>query len=178
MRARANVVLPAPRSPESVTRSPGSSEFAMSTASRWVACSSGSATEKLDVPSVVRSIATAVPPAEPPSRRRLQRPVIEREDAGDGCTAAHCGFERHCSAVQLDEGTHQRKPQTGAAVPRAERMGLEPIEHLALHVGGNARSAVRHREYQGILEPLGGKRNGLARGRKAHGIGEEIEQRL
>ena len=29
----------------------------MSTASRWVACSSGSATEKLDVPDVVSSIA-------------------------------------------------------------------------------------------------------------------------
>ena len=53
MSMRANVVLPAPRSPERVTRSPGSSALAISIASRWVACSSGSTTEKLELPDMV-----------------------------------------------------------------------------------------------------------------------------
>ncbi len=54
--ARANVVLPAPRSPDSVTRSPGSSAAAMSVTSRSVACSLASATVKLDPPEVRGSI--------------------------------------------------------------------------------------------------------------------------
>jgi hypothetical protein len=45
--ARAKVVLPAPKSPDSVTRSPGPSAAAMSTISRRVASSSASATVKL-----------------------------------------------------------------------------------------------------------------------------------
>src|SRR5262249_11758672 len=56
MSVRTSVVWPAPRSPESVTKSPACSELAMSMASRRVACSSGSATEKLDVADVVRAI--------------------------------------------------------------------------------------------------------------------------
>ena len=61
MSARANVVLPAPRSPESVTRSPGMSALAMSIMSRMVACSSGSTAEKLAAPGTVRGIAMALP---------------------------------------------------------------------------------------------------------------------
>src|SRR5262245_7810911 len=56
MSMRANVVLPAPRSPESVTRSPRSSALAMSIASRCVARSSGNATEKLAVVGAVEAI--------------------------------------------------------------------------------------------------------------------------
>src|SRR5205809_6031841 len=112
MSARAKAVLPAPRSPESVTRSPGSSEFAMSIASRWVACSSGSATEKLDVPAVVRSIAMAAPLAQAVagSCRRSLRLKIERKNARDSGAAAEGRFEPHRATMQLDEGAHQRKP--------------------------------------------------------------------
>src|SRR5437870_13628467 len=110
MRAGAKVVFPAPRSPDSVTRSPGSSEFAMSMARREVACSSGSATEKLDVPAVVRSIAIAASPADSrDSCSRLLRAMIERKHAGDGCATAHGGFERHRPPMQLDTGAHQRE---------------------------------------------------------------------
>src|ERR1700737_3428882 len=151
MSARAKAVLPAPRSPDSVTRSPGSSELAISMASRAVACSSGRITEKLDVPEVVRSIAMPAPPIGTRSRRRSPCAMIERKHAGDGGAAAHGGFERDRSAMQLDEGAHQREPQSGATVPRTERMGLEPIEHLVLHIGGNARAAISHGEYKGIL---------------------------
>src|SRR6516165_5169269 len=172
MSARAKVVFPAPRSPERVTRSPGSSELAMSIASRVVACSSGSATEKLDVPDVVRSTGTTMLQR---SRRRLLRAVVEREDAGDGSPAPHRGFERHRPAMQLDERAHQRKTQAGAAVAGAERMGLEPIEHLILYIGRNAGTAIRNREDERIFETLGRKRNGLTGGRKAYRIGEQIE---
>src|SRR5215471_10378518 len=130
MSARANVVLPAPRSPESVTVSPGCSELAMSTASRWVACSSGSATEKLELPGVVGSNAMAATI----SRRGALGPVVEREDAGHRGAAADRRFQAHRAAVQLDEGAHQRQPEPGTAVARAERVGLEPVEHLALHL--------------------------------------------
>ena len=54
--ARAKVVLPAPRSPDSVSRSPGSSAAAMSTISRRVASSSASATVKPQPPEVVGNI--------------------------------------------------------------------------------------------------------------------------
>src|SRR5262245_42189013 len=174
MRARAKVVLPAPRSPESVTRSPPASALAMSIASRWVACSSGNATEKLDVVDVV----CGSPMAAMISRRRALGPMVEREHAGNRGTAADRGFEPDRAAVQLHEGAHQRQPEPGAAVARAERMGLEPIEHLVLHIGRDTWSAVGYREHDGVLEPLGGEGDGLAGGGEAHCVGQEIEQGL
>src|SRR5271170_423111 len=56
MSARAKVVLPAPRSPDSVTRSPVSSALAMSIAKRTIAGSFGNVTVKLAPLLVVRSI--------------------------------------------------------------------------------------------------------------------------
>src|SRR6516164_9550381 len=154
MSVRTSVVLPAPRSPESVTKSPASSELAMSIASRRVACSSGNATEKLDVAEAVSGMACLDARSrgdrQQPSRRRSLGGMIEREDAGDRGAAADGGFERHRAAVQLHERAHQGEAEARAAV---------------------ARAAVRHREYDGIPAPLGGKRNDLAAGRKAHGIG-------
>src|SRR5262245_41194690 len=175
MSVRTSVVLPAPRSPESVTKSPAVSELAMSIASRRVACSSGSATEKLDVAEAVRAMACldarACGDRQRESRRRSLGALIEREDAGHRGAAADGGFERHRAAVQLHERTHQGEAEARAAVARAERMGLEPIEHLVLYIGRDAGSAIGHREQDGIPGPLGGKRNDLAAGRKAHGIG-------
>src|SRR5262249_14778585 len=81
--------------------------------------------------------------------------VLEREDAGHGGAAADRRLKRHRAAVQLDEGAHQGKAEARAAVAGAERMGLEPVEHLVLHVGRDAGPAVGHREHHRILEPLG-----------------------
>src|SRR5215813_9041271 len=175
MRVRTSVVLPAPRSPESVRKSPASSELAMSIASRRVASSSGNATEKLDVAEAVSGMACldARSPGDrqQASRRRSLGGMIEREDAGDRGAAADGGFERHRAAVQLHERAHQGEAEARAAVARAERVSLEPIEHLALHIGRDAGPAIGHREYDGVPAPLGGKRNDLTAGRKAHGIG-------
>src|SRR5256886_16225796 len=182
MSVRTSVVLPAPRSPESVTKSPPWSELAMSMASRRVACSSGNATEKLDVAEAVSAMACLDARSrghgQQASRRRSLGGVIEREDAGDRGAAADGGFERHRAAMQLDERAHQGQAEARAAVARAERMGLEPIEHLVLYIGRDAGPAIGHREYDGVPAPLGGKSNDLAAGRKAHGIGQQIEQRL
>src|SRR5262245_17666990 len=166
MSTRANVVLPAPRSPESVTRSPRSSALAMSIASRCVARSSGSATEKLAVAGAVGAIMMR---ERPPTRSRCRSlgGVVERENAGDRGAAADRRFERHRAAVQLHKGADQGEAEARAAMARAERMGFEPIEHLVLYVRRNAGPTIRHREHDGILAALGGKGNDLAAGRKA-----------
>src|SRR5215813_10551566 len=175
MSVRTSVVLPAPRSPESVTNSPPSSEFAMSIASRRVACSAGSATEKLDVAEAVSGMpcldARSRGDRQQPSRRGSLGGVIEREDAGDRGAAADGGFERHRAAVQLHERAHQGEAEARAAVARTEGVSLEPIEHLVLHIGLDAGPEIGHREYDGVPAPLSGKRNDLAAGRTAHGIG-------
>src|SRR4029078_3785777 len=57
-------------------------------------------------------------------------------------------------------------------------MSLETIEHLVLHVVRDTGPAVSDREHDGIVQPLGGKGNGLAAGREAYRIGQQIEQRL
>src|SRR5260370_23175145 len=107
MGVRRRVVLPARRSRESVTKAPPWRELAMSIASRRVACSSGNATEKLDVAEAVSAMACldARSPGDrqQASRRRSLGGVIEREDAGDRGAAADGGFERHRAAVQLHE---------------------------------------------------------------------------
>src|SRR3954463_4479924 len=181
MSARANVVLPAPRSPESVMTSPGSSAVAMSTISRMVACSSGRTAEKLVMPDRVSGIATALALRAAmaiASRRGPLAGMAEREHAGDRGAAADGGVEGHRAAVQLDEGAHERKSEAGAAVMRAQGICLEPIEHPVLHVRRDAGALVRNREHQGVLQPLGRQRNGLARRRKAYGVGQKIEQGL
>src|SRR5450432_4036558 len=107
MRARANVVLPAPRSPDNVTMSPGLSAFATSTASRRVAISAGRTTEKLAPPAG----AIMAPPD-----RSCGRPLgelAEREDAGHRGAGADRRFERHGAAMQLHERAHQRQAEPG-----------------------------------------------------------------
>src|SRR5215510_4736154 len=178
MSARTKVVLPAPRSPESVTVSPGLSAPAMSIISLRVASSSGSTTEKLEPPVVssmdipARLTVLRDGQSNRGSRRRPLLGLPEREYAGHGGAAADRRIERHRAAMQLHEGAHQRQAKAGAAMPRAERVGLEPIEYLVFHVGRNAGAMVGNREHHGILEPLGRERNGLARGRKAYRVGQ------
>src|SRR5215470_5072593 len=178
MSARTKVVLPAPRSPESVTVSPGLSAPAMSTISLRVASSSGSTTEKLERP-VVRSMDIPAPLAalcggcpHRGSRRGSLAGLSKREHAGDGGTAPDRRVERHRAAVQLHKGAHQRQAQAGAAMPRAKGVRFEPIEYLVLHIGRDAGAVVGNRKYHSILEPLGRERNGPARRRKAYRVGQ------
>src|SRR3954452_12453817 len=184
MSARTKVVLPAPRSPESVTVSPGLSAPATSIISLRVASSSGSTTEKLERP-VVSSMDIPAPLAalrgrrpNGGSRRGSLAGLSKREHAGDGGAAPDRRVERHGAAVQPHKGAHQRQAQASAAMPRAEGVGLEPIEYLILHIRRDAGAVVGNREHHGILEPLGCERNGPARGRKAYRVGQQIEQRL
>src|SRR6266536_1410289 len=71
--ARANVVLPAPRSPESVTRSPGARMAATSAASRRVACSFGKAQTTV-VPRPTAESSFTVPPCSSTNERTIERP--------------------------------------------------------------------------------------------------------
>src|SRR5215470_7164274 len=112
MSARTKVVLPAPRSPESVTVSPGLSAPATSIISLRVASSSGSTTEKLERP-VVSSMDIPAPLAaldggrpNGTSRRGSLARLSEREHAGDGGAASDRRIECHRAAVQLHKGAH------------------------------------------------------------------------
>src|SRR5262245_24336687 len=184
MSARTNVVLPAPRSPERVTVSPGLSAPATSIISLRVASSSGSTTEKLERP-VVSSMDIPAPLAalcggrpNQGSRRRSLAGLSEREHAGDGGATPDRRVERHRAAVQLHKRAHQRQAEASAAMTRAEGVGLEPIEYLILHIGRDAGAVVGNRKYHSILESLGRERNGPARWRKAYCVGQQIEQGL
>src|SRR5262249_5329277 len=99
MSVRTSVVLPAPRSPESVTKSPAGREWAMWIGGGGGAGSSGSATEKLEAADAVGAMACldvrSRGHGRQESRRRSLGGVIEREDAGDRGAAADGGFERH-----------------------------------------------------------------------------------
>src|SRR5215471_13494702 len=124
MSARAKVVLPAPRSPESVMRSPGSRAAARSVAKRRVASSSGNVTVKLGPVGAVKSIAV------PLLRRRQVGGFGKGEGTCDGGTLSQGRSDRDLAAVQFDKRPDQRKPDAGPAVARAERMGFEPVEHF------------------------------------------------
>src|SRR5262249_20790051 len=75
-------------------------------------------------------------------RGPLPAAFAEREDTGDRGAAADRGVEIDRAAVQLDERAHQREAKSRAAVMRAKRVGLEPIEYLVLYVRGDARPVV------------------------------------
>src|SRR3974377_2095519 len=98
MSARANVVFPAPRSPDSVTRSPGSSAPARSVAKRRVASSSGNVTVKLAPRGAVKSIAV------PLLRRRQVGSFGEGEGTCDGGALSQGRSDRHLPAVQFQIG--------------------------------------------------------------------------
>src|SRR5580700_11250403 len=122
--ARANVVLPAPRSPDSVTRSPGSSAAATSAANRCVAPPSGSVSVKLAPPGPVRSMDVPLP------RRAQPGGFGEWECTGDSGALSHRGSNGHRAAVEFHEGTNQRKADSGTAMLRSQRVRLEPVEDL------------------------------------------------
>src|SRR5262249_8685914 len=116
MSARANVVLPAPRSPDSVMRSPGSSALAISIAKRRVASSSGNVSEKLAPPGAVKSMWVSL------LRRRQAGGFGEWENTCDGGALSHGGIDRHLAAVQFDKRADKRKPDSRTAMLGAERV--------------------------------------------------------
>src|SRR5262249_51573881 len=114
MSARANVVLPAPRSPDSVMRSPGSSALAISIAKRRVASSSGNVSEKLAPPGAVKSMGVSL------LRGGQAGGFGEWENTCDGGALSHSRIDRHLPPMQLDKRADKRKPNSGAAMLGAE----------------------------------------------------------
>ena len=105
---------------------------------------SSSATVKLEPPDVDRKHRQCHPAKR--AARLLRRPRLL--DAGKPqITVVPCARRRnsmrHRAAMQLDEGAHDRQAEAGAAMARAVRMGLEPVEHPVLHLGRDAGAADR-----------------------------------
>src|SRR5205085_7456746 len=86
-------------------------------------------------------------------RRRLLPHVPDRENAGDGGSAADGRIELDRTTMQLDEGTHDGKAKPGAAMLGTERVALEAVEHALTERVGDAGTAVRHAEDHGALVP-------------------------
>ena len=87
-------------------------------------------------------------------------------------------IDRHRAAVQFDERADQRKADSRAAMLRAERMRLEPVEHFFKHIRRNSgtRSVT---EKTTLSAPRSADSVTIApAGRKAHGVGQEIEEDL
>src|SRR5215203_6585181 len=95
MRARAKVVLPAPRSPDSVTTSPGNKASATKAARRSVAVSFGSATAKLALSVLLATISPDL------LGGRTLGGMVEGETANDGGAASRRRVERHTAAMQF-----------------------------------------------------------------------------
>src|SRR6202012_3100081 len=98
MSARANVVLPAPRSPDSVTRSPGSSAVAISAAKRSVASSFGNITLTLEPPAGVKSIKDALL-----FGGRQRDGFAKRKGTGHGRAPPHNRSDIDSAAMQFHE---------------------------------------------------------------------------
>src|SRR3954453_11585950 len=97
--------------------------------------------------------------------------LLAREAALDGGALADDGIERHRAAVQLDERAHDGKTEPGAAMARALRMRLEPVEHAILHLRRDPGTVVGDREYHGVGMPLGRDGDGGPRRREADRVG-------
>src|SRR5215470_9844622 len=172
MSARANVVFPAPRSPDSVMRSPGSSAPARSVAKRRVASSSGNVAVKLAPRGAVKSIFF------PLLRRRQIGGFGKGKGTCDGGALSQGRTDRHLAAVQFHKRPDQRKPDAGAAIARAERMGFEPVEHFFLHVRRDAGAGIGNRERKGVGPAFGMQSNGRAGRGEIQGVRQKIEEDL
>src|SRR5213075_2377945 len=99
------------------------------------------------------------------------RVLVDRKVAGDRGALADHGIDAHLAAVQFDKGAHQRQAKAGAAVTRAVGMALEPVEHLVLHLSGNARAGIADGEDHAMLGPPRADRDrGIVR-RESDGVG-------
>src|SRR5215470_5859170 len=122
--ARTKVVLPAPRSPESAMKSPGSSMLATSTANRRVASSFASTT--VDPWGPQEYVCIVIRHDLPRLFGRVPRHLgHEREGAYHGRSLSWNGIYPDGAAVELHEGAHDRQPKAGAAMMRAVGVGFE-----------------------------------------------------
>src|SRR5262249_56233292 len=81
------------------------------------------------------------------------RHMLQREGTNDRGAAPRRGIQTDRTTVQLDERAYDRQAQSGAAMPRAQRVALEAIEHAILDFGGNAGAAVGDPEQHGVATP-------------------------
>src|SRR6516225_4639142 len=94
------------------------------------------------------------------------RGLIDRKIAGDGRSSADGRIDAHPASVQFDERFYQRQAEAGASVARAVGMTLEPVEHLVLDVGWNARTEIGHGKHHMMLGTSGAQCNGGILGRE------------
>src|SRR5450756_23990 len=135
-----------------------------------------------DRPSTARLLSRSGAPARMSWERSFRgvamRSLIGRKVARDGRALADDRIDAHLASVKLDKGADQRQAEAGAAMPRAVGMALEPVEHLVLDVGRNARTGIGHRENDAVFGPLRAKADGGVLRRKSDGVGQEIIQYL
>ena len=84
----------------------------------------------------------------------MQVTVVPRPTAESSFTVPPCSSTK--------ERTIDR-PRPGAAMLRAERMALEPVEHPLADLGRNAGAAIRDAEHDRVVAPLDGQPHHLAR---------------
>src|SRR5450755_708072 len=99
------------------------------------------------------------------------RSLIGREVARDGRALADDRIDAHLASVQFDKGAHQRQSEAGAAMPRAVGMALEPVEHLVLDVGRNARTGIGHIENDVVFGSPGAEADAGILRREPDGVG-------
>src|SRR5678816_3824125 len=102
----------------------------------------------------------------------------DRENAGDGGSAADGRIELHRTTMELDEGTHDREAESCAAMLRAERVAFEAVEHALADVGWNAGAAVGHAEHDGVVAPLDRQPHHLGGGREADRVKQKMDPHL
>ena len=80
--------------------------------------------------------------------------------------------------MQLDEGPHTGQAKADAAMARADRVRLEPVEHAVDHVDRNAAALIGHLEHDLSGATQGRERDRLAGLGKADGVGQQVEENL
>src|SRR4051812_793393 len=128
MIVRASVVLPLPRPPESVTRSQGCSASASMRPSRSVPAGSASGTVQATGLACGGWFIAKACLIMGSLRRKPLPGAVGREDAGDGGAAARRRGQFDPPAVQFHEGPDDGQPEPDAAMARAKRVALEPVE--------------------------------------------------
>src|SRR3954451_10530458 len=106
------------------------------------------------------------------------RRLVGREVADHDRAFAHHRVHLHFTAMQLDEGAHQRQSEPGAAVTRTLRATLEPVEYLVLHAGGYSRAGICHDEDHAALGAARADPDGGVLRPEADGIGEQVIEHL
>src|SRR5664279_4146686 len=106
------------------------------------------------------------------------RGLIDRKVARDGRALADDRIDAHLASVEFDKGAHQRQAETGAAMPRAVRMALEPVEHLVLDVGRNPRTGIGDAENDAVFGSSGAQPDAGILRREPDGVCQEIIKNL